>query len=100
MWTKWRKTFGWTTLCPIYFADPFGLVVAMPRARQPVRQDEIDALPDYYPTITAELKQDDYWWIGDSVLALDYGLLDRDMVKQQRQYYLTFAGKAAMELHE
>ena len=98
MWHKWRPIFGWRTLCPIYFSDPLGLIVVMPRATQPVSQEDVDALPDYHPTITAELKADDYGLLLDNVLALDYGLPDKDMVQQRRDYYAGFLEKPAMEL--
>jgi hypothetical protein len=88
MWRTWRRVFGWHNLCPILFADPFGLVVVMPRAAQPVTLEEmVEATPDYYPDITSETKPADFGRVGDRVLALDYGLPDADMVLERRAYY-------------
>lgn len=87
MWFKWRNVFGWDCLCPVYFADPLGWLVVMPRAEQPVAQEEVDALPDYYPNHTAELKHDDYGRLEQRVVALDYGLGFADAVAVQRKYY-------------
>jgi hypothetical protein len=56
MWQRWRPLLQWETLCPVLFADPLGLVVIMPRAAQPVRVSEVEAMPDYYPQTTAESK--------------------------------------------
>ena len=46
----------------------------MPRAIQPVSEEEVDALPDYHPSISAELKPDDYERLQGKTVALDYGL--------------------------
>lgn len=96
MWFKWRKVFGWESLCPIYFADPLGLVVVMPRAEQPVTQGEVDSLPDYYPTYTAEFKPQDYGHWSGRVVVLDYGLGFADTVKKQREYYSQKSGNPAV----
>ena len=88
MWQKWRPIFGWENLCPIKFADPFGLVVVMPRAEQPVSFDDVlAATPDYYPDITAETKPEDYGRVEQRIVALDYGLPDADMISERRIYY-------------
>lgn len=88
MWTKWRPVFGWPNLCPISFADPFGLFVIMPRATQPVTFDDVaNATPDYFPDITSEFKPEDFGRVGNVVLALDYGLPDADVVAERRAYY-------------
>lgn len=90
--------FGWETLCPVLFADPIGLLVVMPRAQQPVTEAEVDALPDYYPDVTSEVKVEDHGRIDGRILALDYGYPDRRMVHERRAYYARmsneFAGRA------
>jgi hypothetical protein len=35
MWRVWRPVFHWETLCPVLLADPLGLFIVMPRAKQP-----------------------------------------------------------------
>lgn len=88
MWRIWRPVFGWKNLCPILFADPFGLIVLMPRAMQPVTFEEvITATPDYYPDVTAEAKPEDFGRVGSEVLVLDYGLPYSDWVIRRREYY-------------
>jgi hypothetical protein len=97
MWQRWRPRFQWSTLCPVIYADPFGLLVVMPRAVQPVPQDQVDALPDYYPDITAETKHEDFGLLGGSIVALDYGLPFEDAVLERRNYYQGFTGGPAAE---
>lgn len=88
MWNFWQPKLGWRNLCPVLFADPLGLIVVMPRARQPVSQEEVEAaIGDYYPDSTAESKLDDYGRVNGVVLALDYGLPWQDMVAERRSYY-------------
>ena len=92
MWQTWRPVFGWENLCPIIFADPLGLVVIMPRAKQPVTFEQvIAATPNYYPDITSETKPEDFGSINDNIFALDYGLPDIDIVKERRAYYKKMA---------
>jgi hypothetical protein len=79
MWQKWQPIFKWTTLCPVYFADPAGFLVIMPRALQPVSREEVEAMPDYYPAITSETKVEDHGRLGLRVVALDYGLPDQNL---------------------
>lgn len=100
MWKRWHAVFKWQTLCPVYASDPFGLMIVMPRASQPVSQDEVDALPDYYPDITAEAKPDDYGHLNGRVVALDYGLPFKDMILQRRRYYEEHTHKPAMNMSE
>jgi hypothetical protein len=95
MWQRWRPRFQWSTLCPVICADPFGLLVVMPRAKQPVPQEQVDARPDYYPDITAETKHEDYGLLNDLVVALDYGLPFKDALLERRSYYQGFDGPAA-----
>ena len=87
MWFTWQPIFGWTSLCPIHFADPWGFLVVMPKAAQPVTDEEVDSLPDYYPTYTAEYKVEDYGRTRQGVVALDYGLGYADAVAEKRAYY-------------
>lgn len=88
MWNTWRPAFGWENLCPVLFADPFGLLVIMPRAEQPVTfEDVVAATPDYYPDTTTETKPADFGRVANNVVALDYGLPDADMVAARRAYY-------------
>jgi hypothetical protein len=87
MWHVWRKKFGWDTLCPIWLTDPCGFVMVMHRASQPVTAQEIEATPDYYPDITAEMKPDDWGRIGGRIVAADYAYPDADMVARRRAYY-------------
>ena len=87
MWNHWQPIFQWKTLCPVYASDPFGLFIVMPRAAQPVREEEIDALPDYYPSIDAELKPENHGHQKGTVLILDYGLDDQHSVNERRNYY-------------
>lgn len=87
MWRTWRPVFGWQNLCPVLVADPLGLVVVMPRALQPVTDEDVRNMPDYYPNITAELKPQDYGRIDGVVVALDYGYWDASDVADRRKYY-------------
>jgi hypothetical protein len=88
VWYRWRPVFRWENLCPIVFADPLGLVVVMPRAEQPVTDDEIKAAtPDYFPEPTYEYKAQDFGRLNGRVVALDYGLPLEDTVSEARQYY-------------
>ena len=97
MWFHWRPRFEWKTLCPVIYADRFGLLVVMPRAAQPVAQEQVDALPDYYPEITSETKHEDFGMLGESIVALDYGLPFKDSVTERRKYYQGFSGNPAAE---
>jgi len=97
MWGTWRPVFRWENLCPIYFADPFGLVVVMPRTEQPVTFAEVVGATshNYYPDMTSETKPEDFGRIGGEVLALDYGLPCADMVTKRRAYYASRQAYAA-----
>ena len=89
MWRIWRPTFGWENLCPVLFADPFGLWVIMPRAHQPVTESEAFETfsVDYWPGIDAESKIENFGRLGDRVLVLDYGLPGSDDVSHRRAYF-------------
>jgi len=91
MWRHWRRRFKWTCLCPILFADRFGIVVVMRRAEQPVSLDEIEAVAEpLYPDITCEWKPQDCGRLRGRVVALDYGLPDEASITERRQYYRSF----------
>ena len=97
MWKNWQPKFKWATLCPVYLADPAGFIVIMPRAQQPVTREEVEAMPDYYPMITSEPKVENYGRLGLRVVALDYGLSDKQSVLERRQYYSQNACSTAIE---
>lgn len=92
VWYHWRPRFGWEHICPVLYADPLGLVVVMPRAKQPVTFDDVVEATshDYYPDVHLEMKPEDYGRLKDRVLALDYGLADAQMIRDRRKYYETF----------
>lgn len=88
MWRVWRPKFGWPNLCPILFADRAGFFVVMPRAHQPVTEEEAhEALGDHYPDITSETKAADFGKVGYRIVVLDYGLPDANAVRERRAYY-------------
>jgi hypothetical protein len=89
MWRVWRPRFpSWTNLCPIAFADPFGFIVVMNRANQPVTINEIEAEdPDCYPDIDCEFgKPDNFGRFEGRIVAVDYGLSDIAHVRERRAY--------------
>jgi len=91
MWQYWRPIFGWENLCPIYFADPLGVLVIMPRAKQPITCEDVKNATsgkyDYYPNIFTESKPEDWGCLGGRILVLDYGLPNEDMVVRRRSTY-------------
>ena len=90
MCRTWQPVFGWRILCPVLFSDPFGFLVVMPRAAQPIDFSEITSLPHAYPDIGAETKAEDYGRFQGRVVALDYGLPDGELVRERRAYYESF----------
>lgn len=90
MWRKWRPVFRWGSLCPVVLADPAGFLVVMSRAQQPVEFAELSTLPDAYPSITAELKPQDYGHLFGRLVAVDYGLPDTEVTGARREYYEAF----------
>ena len=70
----------------------------MPKTTQPVGHSELEALPDYYPDITAEGKTDDYGRLNGMVVALDCGLPERSMVLERRNYYSNHTHKPAVKI--
>jgi hypothetical protein len=90
MWRVWRPIFKWQTLCPVLMADPLGVVIVMSRAAQPVTSEEVLAIDDY-PDITSETKIEDWGRINSAIVAVDYGLPDKDMVAMRRAYYRKMA---------
>ncbi len=91
MWQKWRPLFGWKTLCPVYFADRFGLLVVMPRAGAVASPDDADDGDDAtvreFCEITAEGKPDDYRYWRGRIAVVDYGLQSETAVRMQRDEY-------------
>jgi hypothetical protein len=77
-------------------ADRFGLVLIMPRAAQPVTQEEVDVAldNDAFPSINSECKPEDHGKLDGRLVILDYGLPDEDMVTERRSYYMTFGDVA------
>lgn len=70
---------GWEELCPVFFADPFGLLVVMPKC-MPLRRDfwvnEFDYSAfcnreDY--VIPVEQKHDSFGRYKGKIVAVDYG---------------------------
>jgi hypothetical protein len=95
MWRTWQPKFRWENLCPIKFADRFGLVVVMLRARQPVTQQEVEAAdPDCYPDIDVEWKPENWGRVNDRMVAIDYGLWDGETVRKRRDYLRSKDGPA------
>jgi len=88
MWRTWRPRFAWTSLCPVWLADPCGFMVLMPYACDPVTPDEAVMADDAerVPT-TAEGKPDDYRRLHGRVVAIDYGLASDAAVHERRAYY-------------
>ena len=93
MWTYWRPRFPqWEgRLCPILYADRFGLVVVMRRARVPVDPAEFMALEPPYPDTTGEPKPENFGWLDDQIVEVDYGLPDAAMTDERRAYYAKHA---------
>lgn len=91
MWRTWRPYFGWKTLCPIWFADPWGLIVTMPLAGATASQEQMEELeeadPNEFLLITAEGKSDDYRWLAGRLVVVDYGLNCEADVSERRTYY-------------
>jgi hypothetical protein len=88
MWRYWKPRFGWKSLCPIRFADRRGLVVVMSLAGdQASPEDAEEQDPREYLEITSEGKPDDYRWLGDRIVVVDYGLQNEETASEQRAYY-------------
>lgn len=69
---------GWPELCPVLFSTPGGWLVVMKRARlmTDAEFDDMDMKAwvdrgEY--TVPAELKSDSFGYIGDQLVAVDYG---------------------------
>ena len=91
MWSKWRRRFGWANLCPVLCADPFGLVVVMRRAIQPITLEEVvTADRDYYPDIDVEYKPENWGRLRDRVVCVDYGKPYKTDVAERRNYLSKF----------
>ena len=100
MWNNWRTVFEWNSLCPVLLADALGLVVVMARAVQPVTEEEVNSLPDYYPSITSEPKPEDHGRLAGKVVAVDYGLGFVGHVLERRKYYESHPNKPALLIEE
>jgi hypothetical protein len=88
VWNVWQPIFGWQHICPVLFADPFGLLVVMPRCTQPVDQDVVDAsIEDHYPEVNHESKADDHGYLQGRIVVVDYGLPLPKMVENERRRY-------------
>lgn len=89
VWQVWRLKFGWRNLAPVVASDPWGIVIVMPRAEQPVTEQEMLSAdePDIHPATDTELKVESFGRIAGRVVAIDYGLPDSDMVAERRVYY-------------
>lgn len=90
VWRTWRLKVGWDFLCPIVFADPFGLIVVMRRAAQPVTEAEVESTraADWHPQVTCEHKVEDWGRIGPGIVVLDYcDLTTEEDVRERRAYY-------------
>jgi hypothetical protein len=95
MWRTWQPKFRWGNLCPIKFADYFGVIVIMSRAQQPVTVEEIEAAdPDYYPDVDVEWKPENWGRLNGSVVAVDYGLWDARAVHERHEYLKSKDGPA------
>jgi hypothetical protein len=95
VWKVWRHIFGWENLCPVRLADPFGLLVIMPRARQPVTESEMLHAdePDCHPSTDTEAKLSSFGhWCG-RVVAIDYGIPGKAEVRERRAYYRQIAAE-------
>ena len=98
MWYVWHPIFHWETLCPIILADPFGLVVVMPRAVQPVSHIDLLLAPDYYPEVSGEFKASDCGRVGGRLVTFDYGLPDKEFVSNYRDRYKRMARGGAARI--
>ena len=88
IWRVWRPIFSWQNICPVLASDPWGLVIVMPRAEQPVTFDDVKkATIDCYPEFVVEMKCEDFWWVAGSVVAVDYGLWEVEDIAERREYF-------------
>lgn len=70
-----RRTWGWARnpkLCPIIFADPFGLVVVMPRVEV---ADSLCGMTmqRLASELGVEAKPDSFGYLSGRLVAIDYG---------------------------
>jgi hypothetical protein len=95
MWRIWRPKFQWTNLCPVKFASPWGLILVMARAEQPVTSEEIEASDsDDYLDIDVEYDKPENWGrLNGAIVAIDYGLWDAQAVHDRREYLGTRPGR-------
>lgn len=75
---QWWKNFPQPELCPVLWGIPGGWLIIMRRAK-PMTRDQFDAIDvkawcdrgDWI--VPAENKMDSFGWIGDQLVAVDYG---------------------------
>jgi len=78
MQERMMGTLGLDALCPVVWSIPGGWCVVMRRARI-MTDEEFDAFdveafldrPDY--SVPAERKSNSFGWLGDRIVAIDYG---------------------------
>lgn len=91
MWLKWRPKFGWGNLCPVLITAPFGLILIMRRAHQPVTFEDVEAADkDCYPDIHVEYKPENWGRLGDRIVCVDYGIPFEQDVTERRRYLSKF----------
>jgi hypothetical protein len=98
MWQVWRPRFPqWGgLLCPILFADRFGLIVLMRRACTPIAQHDFMPLDERpFPDTTTEVKSENLGWLDGHVVEIDYALADQNTIDEQRAYYTKHARSSA-----
>jgi hypothetical protein len=89
VWRVWVPEFRWKNVCPVIFADPFGLIVVMPRAKTPISESDLDReLGGSGPQATAEPKPESYGQLQGTVVAIDYGLPHQEQIIESRKAYL------------
>lgn len=75
---QWWTNFPQPQLCPVLWGLPGGWLIIMKRA-QPLTRDQFDSIDlkawcdrgDWI--VPAEIKLDSFGWIGDQLVAVDYG---------------------------
>jgi hypothetical protein len=92
IWLKWRPKFGWEHLCPVRFCDPFGIILIMDKATQPVTFDEIVLVNDrdydnYYPAVDLEYKPENWGIVEGKMVCVDYGIDESELVIKKREYF-------------
>lgn len=69
----WSKSNHFKHLCPIYFSDPLGFIVIMPKCKI-LTDDEYNIKKKNIPTISiVEGKCDSWGYYKERLVAVDYG---------------------------